>query len=131
MGSVRVQPVKRNILPFLLALAVFTHAAWPSDWGPLLNDKALTDFNEDDLRDYLKVVNALLEAPSPSAPVEWSNPRTGAGARLEVIGQPHVEGFDECRRVRTNVYTRKYKPQTRMWTACRDGGGEWRLTKGT
>jgi len=129
MGSIRVQSAKRNLLPCLLALALCAPAAWPSDWGSLLNDKALTDFNEDDLRDYLKAVNALLDAPLPAAPVEWSNPRTGAGARLEVIGQPQVEGFDECRRVRTNVYSNKHKAQTRTWTACRAGDGEWSLTK--
>jgi hypothetical protein len=75
-------------------------------------------------------VNTLLDAPLPAAPVEWSNPRTGAGARLEVIGSPQIAGFGECRRVRTSVYSRKYKPQTRTWTACRDTDGEWRLTKG-
>jgi hypothetical protein len=126
----RVQSAKRNALPFLLALVIFAPAAWPGDWGALLNDKALTDFNEEDLRDYLKVVNDLLDAPFPAAPVEWSNPQTGAGARLEVIGQPHVEGFGECRRVRTNVYSRKYKAETRTWTACRGTNGEWGLTQG-
>jgi surface antigen len=115
----------------LLALAVVAPVAWPSDWGPLLKGKAITDFNEADLSDYLKTVTALLDAPLPAAPVEWSNPQTGAGARLEVIGQPHVEGFSECRRVRTNVYSRKYKAETRTWTACRATDGEWSLTKGS
>ena len=126
-----VQSAKRKALPLLLALLIVTQVAWPSDWGALLSGKAITDLNEDDLRDHLAAVNALLEAPLPAAPVEWSNPQTGAGGRLEVIGRPHIEGFAECRRVRTSVHSRKYKAETRTWTACRGADGEWGLTKGT
>jgi surface antigen len=117
---------------WLVACAAIAAAplAGAAGWGALLNDRALTDFNDDDLRDYLTVVNRLLEAPLPATPVEWSNPRTGAGARLEVIGQPQIEGFKECRRVRTEVYTRKQKAQARTWTACRDDDGGWRLVRG-
>lgn len=126
----RVQSAKRHALTVAFALLILAPGAWPSDWGSLLSSAALADFNEEDLRDYLEVVNTLLDAPLPAAPVEWSNPQTGAGARLEVIGSPHVAGFDECRRVRTSVHSRKYKAETRTWTACRATGGEWRLTKG-
>lgn len=123
--------VNRNRLLTLIALLIFAPAASTSDWTPLLKDQALTDFNEQDLQDYLKVVNELLDAPQPAAPVEWSNPKTGVGARLEVIGQPRVEGFDECRRVRTDVYSAKHRATTRTWTACRASDGAWSLTKGS
>jgi surface antigen len=126
-----VRPANLNALLTLLALLIPASAAWPSDWTSLLKDKALTDFNEQDLQDYLKVVNTLLDAPQPAAPVEWSNPKTGVGARLEVIGQPQVAGFTECRRMRTNVYSAKHKAQTRTWTACRDSDGAWSLAKGS
>jgi hypothetical protein len=115
----------------LFVLVLLAPAAWSSDWASLLKDKAITDFNDDDVREYLATVHALLDAPLPAAPMQWSNPRTGAGADLEVIGQPQIEGFAECRRVRTNVYSRKYKAQPRIWTACRDGDGGWRLVKGS
>ena len=123
--------VDRNRLLTLIALLIFAPAASTSDWTPLLKDQALTDFSEQDLQDYLKVVNELLDAPQPAAPVEWSNPKTGVGARLEVIGQPRVEGFDECRRVRTDVYSAKHRATTRTWTACRASDGAWSLTKGS
>ena len=126
-----MRPVNRNALLTLLALLALAPVASPSDWTSLLKDKALPDFNEQDLQDYLKVVNTLLDAPQPAAPVEWSNPKTGVGARLEVIGQPQVAGFTECRRVRTNVYSSKHKAHTRTWTACRDSDGEWSLAKGS
>jgi hypothetical protein len=115
-----------------LALAALAAAplAWSAGWAALLNDRAITDFNDDDVRDYLETVYTFLDAPMPAAPVEWSNPRTGAGARLEVIGQPQIEGFGECRRVRTEVYSRKQKAQPRTWTACRDAEGGWRLVRG-
>ncbi|HXS90175.1 MAG TPA: hypothetical protein VN705_12530 [Steroidobacteraceae bacterium] len=126
-----MRPANRNALLSLIALLLLAPAAWSSDWTSLLKDKALVDFNEQDLQDYLKVVNTLLDAPQPAAPVEWSNPKTGVGARLEVIDQPRVEGFDECRRVRTNVYSPKHRATTRTWTACRASDGAWSLAKGS
>ncbi|HKQ14731.1 MAG TPA: hypothetical protein VJT80_14960 [Steroidobacteraceae bacterium] len=126
-----MRSLNRNALLTLLALLAVAPAASPSDWTSLVKDKALADFSEQDVQDYLKVVNTLLDAPQPAAPVEWSNPKTGVGARLEVIGEPRVAGFDECRRVRTNVYSAKHKPTTRTWTACRDKDGAWSLTKGS
>jgi surface antigen len=126
-----VQLANRNRLLFLLALLALAPAAWSSDWTSLVKDKALADFSEQDVQDYLKTVTALLDAPQPAAPVEWSSPKTGVGARLEVIGQPQVAGFSECRRVRTNVYSPKHKATTRTWTACRDSDGEWSLAKGS
>lgn len=125
-----MQLANRNSLLALLALLVAAPAAWSSDWTSLLKDKALADFNEQDLHDYLETVTALLDAPQPEAPVEWSNPKTGVGARLEVIGQPQVTGFSECKRVRTNVYSAKHRAATRTWTACRDSDGAWSLAKG-
>ena len=125
-----MQLANRNTL-MILALLVVAPAAWPSDWTSLVKDKALADFSEQDVQDYLKTVTALLDAPQPAAPVEWSSPKTGVGARLEVIGQPQVAGFSECRRVRTNVYSPKHKATTRTWTACRDSDGEWSLAKGS
>ena len=115
----------------ICTLALVAPAAWAAGWGALLNDKAITDFNDEDVRAYLDTVYTLLDAPMPAAPVDWSNPHTGAGARIEVIGQPKIEGFAECRQVRTNVYSRKHKAQTRMWTACRDEDGGWRLVRGS
>jgi surface antigen len=124
-----VRSVNCNALLTLLALLAVAPAASPSDWTSLVKDKALADFSEQDVQDYLKVVNTLLDAPQPVAPVEWSSARTGVGAKLEVIGEPQVAGFSECRRVRTNVYSPKHKATTRTWTACRDKDGVWSLAK--
>jgi surface antigen len=126
-----VQLANRNTLLTLLASVVLTPAAWSSDWTALVKDQALADFSEQDVQDYLKTVTALLDAPQPTEPVEWSSPKTGVGARLEVVGQPQVAGFSECRRVRTNVYSPKHKATTRTWTACRDSDGAWSLAKGS
>ena len=126
-----MQFTNRSSLLTVLALLVFVPAAWSSDWTSLVKDKALADFSEQDVQDYLKTVIALLDTPSPAGPVEWSSPKTGVGARLEVIGEPQVEGFSECRRVRTNVYSAKHKATTRTWTACRASDGEWSLAKGS
>jgi surface antigen len=126
-----VQLANRNTLLTLLALVVLAPAAWSSDWTSLVKDQALADFSEQDVQDYLKTVTALLDAPQPTEPVEWSSPKTGVGARLEVVGQPQVAGFSECRRVRTNVYSPKHKATTRTWTACRDSDGAWSLAKGS
>lgn len=62
--------------------------------------------------------------------VQQTTCHSGSGARLELLGQPTVEGFGECRRVRTNVYSKKRKALTRVWTACRDDvDGGWRLVR--
>lgn len=126
-----MQLANRNTLLTLLASVVLAPAAWSSDWTALVKDQALADFSEQDVQDYLKTVTALLDAPQPTEPVEWSSPKTGVGARLEVVGQPQVAGFSECRRVRTNVYSPKHKATTRTWTACRDSDGAWSLAKGS
>jgi hypothetical protein len=126
-GVARVKLTNCRIILPLLALAL-APTAWGAGWGAVLDDAAIRDFNDDDVRDYLATVYALLDAPLPAAPVEWSNPRTGSGAQLEVIGQP--QGFSECRRVRTNVYSRKHKAKARTWTACRDDENGWRLVSG-
>jgi surface antigen len=114
----------------LLPLLTFAPFACASDWSALLKDKALTDFSDKDIQQHLDAVHALLDAPLP-AKREWSNPKTGAGARLEVIGQPSIAGFSECRRVRTSVYTAKRKAEARTWTACRASDGQWSLAKGS
>jgi surface antigen len=126
-----VRSLNHKALLTLAALLAIAPAASPSDWTSLVKDKALADFSEQDVQDYLKVVNTLLDTPQPTAPVEWSSQQTGVGARLEVIGEPQVAGFSECRRVRTNVYSPKHKAMTRTWTACRDKDGVWSLTKGS
>jgi surface antigen len=115
----------------LLLLTSVAPLAWPAAWGDLLNDAAITDFSDEDARAYLDTIHTLLDAPLPAAPVEWSNPDHGVGARLEVIGQPHIEGFGECRRVRSSAYSRKHKAQPRTWTACRGNDGGWILVRGT
>ena len=96
-----------------------------------MKDSPIRDFSDEDVRDYLAAVHSFLDAPAPAAPVEWRNERTGAGAHLELLGQPQIEGFQECRRVRTNVYSKKRKAKPRVWTACRDvEDGGWRLVSG-
>src|SRR5262245_24298206 len=96
-----------------------------------MKDAAITDFGKEDLDAYVKALEALLNAPQPAAPMEWSNPKTGVGARAEVIGQPKIGGFEECRRVRTNVYSPQHKARPRTWTACRGKDGAWVLAKGS
>ena len=48
--------IHRQSLLTLLALLVFVPAAWSSDWTSLVKDKALADFSEQDVQDYLKTV---------------------------------------------------------------------------
>ncbi|HEX2495151.1 MAG TPA: RT0821/Lpp0805 family surface protein [Steroidobacter sp.] len=111
-----------------LALAL---AAAPSasaiDWAALFKDAAISDFDDEDVRQYLDALRSMLDAPLPAPPLDWRNERTGAGAHIETLGQVQVENFDECRRMRTTVYSKRNKGQPFVWTACRDEGGRWRL----
>jgi surface antigen len=126
-----VQLANRNRLLTLLALLALAPAVWCSDWTSLTKDQALADFNEQDWQDYLKTVTALLDAPQPAADrsLPGALPRLSSGWTIRPV--PRVAGFDECRRVRTSVYSSKHKATTRTWTACRASDGEWSLTKGT
>jgi len=64
-----VQLINRKTPLTLLALLVLVPAAWSSDWTSLVKDKALADFSEQDVQDYLQTVHTLLNAPQPAAPV--------------------------------------------------------------
>lgn len=117
-------------LVLALTAALLALPAWSTDWTALTRDSPLADFDDEDRQQYLAAVQSLLDAPLPAAPVTFNNPRTGAGAELKLIGQPSIEGFSECRRVRTSVYSRKRTAQQRTWTACRDTDGRWLLARG-
>jgi surface antigen len=110
-----------------LALSAAALTAEAAGWNALMKDSALSDFSDEDKHEYLDVLQSFLDTPTPVAPVDWRNDRTGSGAHLELLGQPKIEGFDECRRVRTNVYSKKRKAPTRIWTACRGADGTWGL----
>lgn len=113
----------------LALLAAGSTAA--AGWGALMRNSPMADFSDEDVRQHMAAVHSLLEAPIPAEPIDWRNDGTGAGAHLELLGQPKIEGFTECRRVRTNVYSKKRKAITRVWTACRDSDGGWRLHSAT
>ena len=92
-----------------------------------MKNTPMEDFTEEDLAQYTDVLNAALNASMPVEPREWHNDRTGAGARIEVLGETKVESFDDCRRVRTDLYSKKHKSLVRTWTACKAADGQWGL----
>lgn len=113
----------------MVAVAAGLASPWAAaSWGLAMRDSPARDFDDEDTRQFLAAVRQVLDAPSPPQPLEWRNQATGAGGSLLVIGQPKRQGFVECRRVRSTVYSRRRQGQPQVWTACReDSGGSWKL----
>jgi surface antigen len=101
--------------------------AFATGWSALMKNSPMEDFTEQDLSEYFDVLYAALNAPMPVAPVEWHRDSTGAGARIEVLGLRKLPNFDDCRRMRTSLYSKKRESLTRTWTACRGADESWRL----
>ena len=59
--------------------------------------------------------------------MEWRNADSVAGGTLVVLGKATVKNFEECRRVRTTVYSKKQKGVPSVWTTCKDPSGRWKL----
>jgi surface antigen len=119
---------RRAVLTVLAAVAGLASPWAVASWGLAMRDSPARDFDDEDLRQFLAAIRQVLEAPLPPQPLEWSNPATGAGGTLLVIGQPRRQGFVECRRVRATLYSRRRQGQPQVWTACRqESGGNWNL----
>lgn len=121
--------MKPTFCRWLLAFAMAAAApvVWPAGWGGILRNGPVEDFNDEDIRLFLSAIKQAVEAPDPSKPVEWRNADSGAGGTLVVLGKATVKNFDECRRVRTTVYSKKQKGVPSVWTTCKDAAGHWKL----
>lgn len=122
----------KKLLRAMLALAILAAAPVASavPWGAILLNGPAEDFHDEDIRLLMDAIRTTLEAPGEPKPVEWSNVDSRAGGSLLVIGRPKVEGFDECRRVRMTLYSRRQKGYPSVFTACREmepGGRRWLL----
>jgi surface antigen len=98
-------------------------------WGAVLRDTPMEQFNDEDIRLHIETALKVLNAPPSAAPAQWRNEATGAGASLEVVGEPKVQGYAECRRVRSTSYARTVTASHSSWTACKDAGGRWLVVK--
>jgi surface antigen len=121
--------MKTNLHRLLVALII--GAASPlvaaAGWGALLRNSPAEDFNDEDLRQFLTAAKQVLDAPGPPQTQEWRNAESGAGGNLLVLGRPKVQGFEECRRTRITLYSRKRQGNPSVFTACKDPGGRWLL----
>jgi surface antigen len=123
--------LRRALLLPLLGLAIGTAMplAWAAaGWGAVLRDGPIEDFHDEDLRLYLDAIRKTLETPG-AQPVEWRNEASGAGGSLSVLGEPKLQGYAECRRVRSTLYSKKRQGLPSVWTACREAGGRWQLVR--
>ena len=122
--------MRQTLCRALLALTILAVApvAWAvSGWGAVLRDGPIEDFHDEDLRLFLDAIRKTLEAPGAPQPMAWRNAASGAGGSLTVLGEPKLEGFNECRRVQSTVYSRRRTGLPTAWTACREAGGRWQL----
>ena len=115
------------VLVAALALSAVAPAAHSAGWGNILRDGPVEDFSDEDVSLYMDAIKQTLETGAVSQPVEWRNPDSRSGGTLVVLGKPKMKDFEECRRVRTTVYSKKSKGVPSVWTACKEPAGRWRL----
>jgi surface antigen len=115
-------------LPKVMALlATFPAVVAAAGWGAVLHDSPLEDFSDVELRMYLDTIKSALDAAGPPRPHEWKDEHTGAGATVLVVGDAKVAGFKECRRFKTQVYSKRHQGTASVFTACRSPEGRWSL----
>ena len=110
-----------------IATGLAAPAVLAAGWGAVLANGPVQDYQDEDLRMLLDAIRQTLDAPGEPQPVEWRNDKSGAGGTLQVIGRPKAKGYDECRRVRATLYSKKRKATAAVWTACQEPGGRWVL----
>ena len=122
--------MKTTLSRILLTLALVAAAplAWSfSGWEQALAEGPGEQFNEEDVRLLRDAFKRTVEAPNPPQQTQWRNAATGSGGTMLVIGQAAVKDFDECRRVRIALYSKKRQGKPFVWTTCKDPAGSWRL----
>ena len=122
--------MKTTLCRILMVVAIV--AAQPvgwafSGWEQMLSDGPGEQFNEEDVRLLREALRKTVETPGQPQQSKWHNPASGSGGTVAVVGQPVVKDFDECRRVRVALYSKKRKGQPFVLTACKDPAGAWRL----
>jgi surface antigen len=117
--------LRQCALALMIGLAAFGVAA--AGWGAVLGRGPAQDYSDEDLRLLLAALKQALDAPGEPQAVPWRNERSGAGGAFLVVGRPQVKGFEDCRRVRATLYSKKSKGQPAHWTSCKDADGHWRL----
>jgi surface antigen len=110
-----------------IATAAAAPPALAAGWAAVLARGPVQDYNDEDLRMLLDAIRQTLDAPGDPQPVTWRNDKSGAGGTLLVVGRPKADGFDECRRVRATLHSRRRQATTAVWTACQEPGGRWVL----
>jgi surface antigen len=108
-----------------LAVVAASPLASAAGWVALLHSSPAVDYNEEDLRLFLESAKAALDAPDPPQTVDWSNAATGANGRFLVLGPAKVKNFEQCKRVRSTMNSKKQKGYPSVWTACKDPSGRW------
>jgi len=108
-----------------LLVVVASPLAAAAGWVALLHNSPAVDYNDEDLRQFFEAAKTALDAPDPPQPVEWSNASTGASGRFVVLGPAKVKNFDQCKRVRSTMHSKKQKGYPTVWTACKDPSGRW------
>lgn len=83
-----------------------------------------------DAEDWRRAKGALGVALDPQgngAPVDWSNPQTGAKGTITPVGDPYAQGDAICRAFIANLGGAAASPPV-QGTGCRDTSGDWRVS---
>lgn len=126
-----VRPSWRMLVAAFSLTAIGALSAFPAQaagWGALFRDGPIKDLNDEDMRLLLQAVQQTLDGEGRE-PVEWSNPASRASGRLTVLGSPRIEGYEECRQVRSVVNSARRRGMPVVVTACRPAQGRWLIVR--
>lgn len=91
-----------------------------------LHDTPLSDFNEEDRRLFAAAMTKTLSEASDNETRRWSNPDTKSGGEITPL-RTQSRGNTVCRDVST-VNRAKGRTEKSVYSYCREGEGEWRLS---
>ena len=121
--------IKKLCVQLLLGCAMASASlhAYSAGWISLFKGTPVEDFDDEDLRRMLDAIKVVLGDPKPADVVQWKNDATGSGGDFRVVGEPVRSGYEACRRVKFNTYSKQRKGYATTWTACKESGGKWVL----
>ncbi len=109
-------------------IGILTMVALPTLASNLdfLHDTPLSDFNEEDRRLFATAMTQALSEADDNETRKWSNPDTKSGGEITPL-RTHSRGDTVCRDV-SIVNRAKGRTEKSVYSYCRDGEGEWRLS---
>lgn len=116
----------RLLLRVIIATAMIIALPAAASNLDFLHDTPLSEFSDEDRKLFLSVLRQTLSEADDNEVRTWSNPETKCGGEITPL-RTHRRADTVCRDVQT-VNRVKGRTEKSVYTYCRQGQGEWRLS---